>query len=71
MNIHKKKRSSGLLFLILAMAALLFIPAKTLDYWQAWTFIAVYFTASLAITLYLVKKDPKLLERRDKGGAVC
>src|ERR1022692_2262665 len=58
----------GLLFLLLVMAALLFIPAWTLDYWQAWTFLAVYFAWSLAITLYLMKKDPKLLQRRMSGG---
>lgn len=50
------------------MAALLFIPAWTLDYWQAWTFLAVYFASSLAITLYLMKKDPRLLARRMRGG---
>jgi protein-S-isoprenylcysteine O-methyltransferase Ste14 len=50
------------------MAALLFIPAWTLDYWQAWTFLAVYFASSLAITVYLMKKDPNLLERRMSGG---
>jgi len=58
----------GLLFLLLAMAALLFIPAWTLDYWQAWTFLAVYFGWSLAITLYLMDRDPKLLQRRMSGG---
>jgi protein-S-isoprenylcysteine O-methyltransferase Ste14 len=58
----------GLLFLLLAMAALLFIPAWTLDYWQAWTFLAVYFGCSLAITLYLMVRDPKLLQRRMSGG---
>jgi len=58
----------GLLFLLLVMAALLFIPAGTLDYWQAWTFLAVYFASSLAITLYLIKNDPKLLERRMSAG---
>lgn len=50
------------------MAALLFIPAWTLDYWQAWTFLAVYFGWSLAITLYLMAADPKLLQRRMSGG---
>ena len=58
----------GLLFLLLVMAALLFIPAWTLDYWQAWTFLAAYFASSLAITLYLIRNDPKLLERRMRGG---
>lgn len=46
------KAFSRMLFLLLLMAALLFIPAGTLDYWQAWTFIAVYFTSYLAITVY-------------------
>ena len=68
MNILNIKAFGGLLFLFLAMAALLFIPARTLDYWQAWTFLAIYFASSLAITLYLMKKDPKLLERRMSGG---
>jgi predicted membrane channel-forming protein YqfA (hemolysin III family) len=68
MNILNIKAFDGLLFLLLAMAALLFIPAWTLDFWQAWTFLAVYFASSFAITLYFMKKDPKLLERRMSGG---
>lgn len=68
MNILDIKAFGGLLFLLLVMAALLFIPAGTRDYWQAWTFLAVYFAASLAITLYLMKKDRKLLARRMRGG---
>ena len=59
---------AGLFSLILVMAALLFVPAGTLDYWQAWTFLAVYAAASVAITLYLMKKDPELLRRRMRGG---
>jgi protein-S-isoprenylcysteine O-methyltransferase Ste14 len=68
MNILKIKAFGGLLFLLLFMAVLLFIPARTADYWQAWVFLFVYFSASLAVTLYLMKKDLKLLERRMKGG---
>ena len=68
MNTLNRKAFRGLLFLLLVMAALLFIPAGTLDYWQAWTFLAVYFVSSLAITLYLIKNDPKLLERRMSAG---
>ena len=68
MNTLTKKAFAGLLFLLLVMAALLFIPAGTLDYWQAWTFLALYFASSLALTLYLVKQDPKLLARRMRGG---
>jgi len=68
MTTLNRKAFRGLLFLLLVMAALLFIPAGTLDYWQAWTFLAVYFASSLAITLYLIKNDPKLLERRMSAG---
>lgn len=62
------KAFAGLLFLLLVMAALLFIPAGTLDYWQAWTFLVIYFAASLAITVYLMRNDPQLLARRMRGG---
>jgi protein-S-isoprenylcysteine O-methyltransferase Ste14 len=62
------KAFGGLLLLFLVMAALLFIPAGTLNYWQAWIFLTVYFAWSLAITLYLMKKDPDLLARRMSGG---
>src|SRR5262245_47823565 len=53
---------------IMAMAALLFIPAWTLDYWQAWVFMAVFIAASAFVTVYLAIHDPKLLERRMKVG---
>lgn len=52
----------------LAMAALLFIPAGTLRYWQAWVFIAVFAGASGALTVYLALRDPALLERRMRAG---
>jgi protein-S-isoprenylcysteine O-methyltransferase Ste14 len=57
-----------LLVVLLVMAAMLFAAAGTLDYWQAWLFLAAYSASSLAITLYLMRKDPALLERRKRGG---
>jgi protein-S-isoprenylcysteine O-methyltransferase Ste14 len=68
MNILHLKAFAGLVFLLVVMAALLFVPAGTGDYWQAWTFLAVYFASSLALTLYLMKEDPALLQRRMRGG---
>ena len=52
----------------LAMAALLFMPAGTLYYWQAYVFLGVFVGGSTAITVYLAIKDPKLLERRMNAG---
>ena len=68
MNSLNIKAFGGLLFLLLAMGALLFLPAWTLDYWQAWTLLAVFGVSALGVTLYLMKKDPMLLERRMQGG---
>jgi protein-S-isoprenylcysteine O-methyltransferase Ste14 len=67
-NIAALKAFGGLLFLLVVMAALLFIPAWTLDYWQAWAFLAVFFSSATAITAYLMKKDPALLGRRVQAG---
>jgi len=53
---------------MIALGALLFIPAWTLNYWQAWVFIVVFLTSVNAIGVYLSVKDPELLERRKKFG---
>jgi protein-S-isoprenylcysteine O-methyltransferase Ste14 len=50
------------------MAALLFLPAGTLRYWQAWAFMAVFGAATVAITVDLALRDPQLLERRLHAG---
>jgi protein-S-isoprenylcysteine O-methyltransferase Ste14 len=52
----------------IVMMACLFLPAGTLNYWQAWVFFAVFEIASQAIGIYLAVHDPKLLERRMKFG---
>ncbi len=63
-----KQAFGGLARFLITLAGLLFLPAWTLDYWQAWVFLAVFFTPALAITLYVMKNDPKLLERRMHAG---
>ena len=51
-----------------ALGIVLFLPAWTLAYWQAWVFIVVFMTSVNAIGIYLTLKDPVLLERRKKIG---
>lgn len=51
-----------------AMALLLFVPAGTIRYWQAWLYLAVFGGASLLVTLDLMRRDPELLRRRLRGG---
>jgi protein-S-isoprenylcysteine O-methyltransferase Ste14 len=50
------------------MGLLLFLPAGTLRYWEAWLFGAVFFACNLVMTLYLLIADPQLLERRLRVG---
>ena len=54
----------GLVF----FAALLFWPAGTLNYWQAWVFITVFMIATLVPSLYLAVNNPAALQRRMKAG---
>jgi protein-S-isoprenylcysteine O-methyltransferase Ste14 len=50
------------------MGILLFAPAWTFGYWQAWIYLFVFAASSALITAYLWEKDPKLLERRLNAG---
>jgi protein-S-isoprenylcysteine O-methyltransferase Ste14 len=58
----------GLLVLFLVMASLTFGGAGTFRYWQAWSFLAIYFAAASAMTVYLIRNDPALAARRMNGG---
>jgi protein-S-isoprenylcysteine O-methyltransferase Ste14 len=42
-----------------------------LDFWEAWAFLSVFFFPVLFITLYFLRKDPKLIERRLRVGPVA
>jgi len=48
----------------LFLAVMFFVPAGTLNYWQAWLFLFVLFVPVIFTANYLIKHDPKLLERR-------
>lgn len=50
------------------MASLLFGCAGTIHYAPAWVYLGIFFAASLLITIYLMKNDPSLLERRVDAG---
>jgi len=54
--------------LFVVMAILLFGPPWTLDWWQAWLFLVVYFAGAIVMMFDLAKRDPALLERRMKAG---
>lgn len=70
-NSVNRRALGGLLNLLVCMALLVFLPAWTVRYWQAEVFFCVFFGSTLAITLYLMTKDPGLLERRIRAGSIA
>jgi protein-S-isoprenylcysteine O-methyltransferase Ste14 len=53
---------------LVAFGLLLFLPAGTFDYWQAWAYIGVFVGTSIGPSIYLAVKDPAALERRMQAG---
>jgi protein-S-isoprenylcysteine O-methyltransferase Ste14 len=53
---------------LIALWVVLFVPAWTLHYWQAWLYWLVFAILQIAGTVYLLRRDPKLIERRLSAG---
>jgi protein-S-isoprenylcysteine O-methyltransferase Ste14 len=64
MNNLYMRAAAQFLQLPLLLAAFVFLPAGTVDYWEGWLFSAVFVACSLALTVYLAVKNPQLLESR-------
>ncbi len=52
------------IIMILFMGLVIFLPAGTLRYWQAWIYLAVFAVPTLFITIYFQKRNPEFLARR-------
>jgi len=63
-----KKAIRGLVQLIFGLGFFLFVPAWTLDFWQAWLWLLVFAVSAALITVYLWKHDRQLLRRRIAAG---
>ncbi len=55
-------------WLLVILGLALFLPAWSLNFWEAWVFLIAFFTPALVITIYFLRKDPELIERRLKAG---
>ena len=49
---------------LVLVGALLFIPANTFDYWNAWLFIGLLFIPMFIVGIIMMIKKPDLLEKR-------
>jgi protein-S-isoprenylcysteine O-methyltransferase Ste14 len=56
---------------LVAFGLLLFLPAGTLHYWQAWVFLAVFAFYTWVPSVYLAVKNPAALERRMHAGPMA
>jgi len=61
----------GFLFLMFVLALALFWSAGSLQYWQAWVYLADFAICTILITAYLIRNDQELLEGRVKAGPVA
>jgi protein-S-isoprenylcysteine O-methyltransferase Ste14 len=53
---------------LVVFGSMLFFPAGTFDYWQAWVFLVVVVFSAWIPTIYLQRTNPVVLERRMRGG---
>ncbi len=49
---------------VIFVAVILFIPAGSPRYWQGWVFMAILFVPMPITSVYFLKRDPQLVERR-------
>lgn len=52
---------------ILFLGLALFLPAGSLAFWNAWLFMGIFVGLMFFFALYLLRKDPVLLEKRLKA----
>jgi protein-S-isoprenylcysteine O-methyltransferase Ste14 len=56
---------------LVVFGLLLFWPAGTFNYWQAWVLIAVFMICTLVPSIYLLMTNPAALERRMHAGPLA
>lgn len=60
----KSKIVLRLFLSLILIVAMLFIPAGSLRFWQAWVFIPLVFLPVVSSYVYFYRHDPQLIERR-------
>lgn len=63
-----KRALAGLARFQIALALMIFLPAWSLAYWQGWLYWVLFGAACLTITLYFLRHDRGLIERRMQAG---
>src|SRR5262245_46113487 len=53
---------------LVVFGSMLFFPAGTFNYWQAWVFLVVVMVAAWVPSVYLLRTNPVALQARMSGG---
>ena len=53
---------------LVVFGAMLFLPAGTFNYWQAWVFLVAVAISAWAPTIYVLRTNPVALQARMRGG---
>ena len=56
---------------LVAIGVLLFVPAGTFNYWQAWAFLTVFALTAWLPSIYLQITNPVVLQRRMRSGPIA
>jgi len=67
MKALKKKIAIRFSLIQLFLGLIILLPAWTLKFWQAYTYLVVLVVPMIFALLYFLKKDPKFLERRTRA----
>lgn len=65
-QISKSKAYVVPITIMIVMGLVLFLPAGSFKFWEAWIWWTIISSMTLLITAYFLKKDPGLLSRRMK-----
>jgi protein-S-isoprenylcysteine O-methyltransferase Ste14 len=68
MEALERRAWGGVVKFAVALALLIFVPAWTIRFWQAWVYWMVFSAAVAVITSHFVRHDPALIERRLAAG---
>lgn len=65
-KLSKQKAYLVPVIIMLVMGIVLFLPAGTIRFWQAWIYWSGFSAVTFFITAYFLKRSPELLSRRMK-----
>jgi protein-S-isoprenylcysteine O-methyltransferase Ste14 len=66
-DLHRKALV-GIVQTFVMLAGAVFLPVWTLRYWQGWACLVVFIVSASAISVWVARHDPALLERRLRAG---